>query len=229
VEQSDKPSDTPAVESRRARSARHTRRRILEAAHALFVEQGYAATTVQQIADRADVAWQTVYSVFGNKPAILSAAFDVTVVGDDEPVPMMQRPFVQAIDDEPDPRAKMRLFAGHLRGTLERTAGILSVIESAAGTDTEIAQLWRTLQEQRRYGLGVAAARFREAGILRADLPVDKAADLLWFFSGPWTFRELTTRGWTPDEFETWTAKTLIAQLLPAQPLPEPPTLSRSA
>ena len=210
------PEVKPSVESRRARSARNTRRRILEAAHALFVEQGYAATTIQQIAARADVAWQTVYSVFGNKPAILSAVFDVTVVGDDEPVPMMQRPFVRAIDDEPDPRAKMRIFARHVRETVERTADLYGVIESAAGTDPEIGRLWTTLQEQRRYGLGVAADRFHRAGILRPDLTPERAADLLWFFSGHWTFRELATgRGWTPDEFETWTADTLITQLLP--------------
>jgi AcrR family transcriptional regulator len=210
-----KPPIEPPLESRRARSARNTRRKILDAAHALFVEQGYTATTVQQIAARADVAWQTVYSVFGNKPAILSAVFDVTAVGDDEPVPMMQRPFVQEIEDEPDPRTKMRIFARHIRGVLERTAGILTVIESAAGTDAEIAALWRTLQDQRRYGMGVAAGRFQQGGILRPGLSVEKAADLLWFYGGPWTYRQLTARGWTSDEFEAWTADTLIAQLLP--------------
>ena len=57
---------------------------------------------------------------------------------------------------EPDPRAKMRIFARHLRATGERTSAILSVIESAAGTDPEIAQVWRTLQDQRRYGMGAA-------------------------------------------------------------------------
>lgn len=195
----------------------------MDAAHALFVGQGYAATTIQQIADQADVAWQTVYSVFGNKPAILAAVFDVTVVGDDEPVPMMQRPFVRQIDEEPDPPAKMRIFARHLRATGERTSGILSVIESAAGTDPEIAQVWRTLQDQRRYGMGAAARTFEEAGILRAGLDVDQAADLLWFFSGPWAYRALVAgRGWSPDDFEAWVAETLVSQLLAVTPQRSP-------
>ena len=210
------PEVKPAAESRRARSTRLTRRRILDAAHALFTEQGYAATTVQQIAERADVAWQTVYSVFGNKPAILSAAWDVTVAGDDEPVPVMERPFVQAIAEEPDPRAKMRIFARHLRVTGERTAGILSVIESAAGTDAEIAQVWQTLQDQRRFGMAAAAADFQRFGILRPDLGVDRAADILWFLTGPWAFRQFVgVRGWDPDAFEQWMAETLASQLLP--------------
>ena len=217
------PEVKPAAETRRARSSRLTRRRILDAAHVLFVEQGYAATTIQQIADKADVAWQTVYSVFGNKPAVLSAVFDVTVVGDDEPVPMMQRPFVRQIDEEPDPRAKMRIFAQHLRATGERTSGILSVIESAAGTDPEIAQVWRTLQDQRRYGMGAAARTFDEAGILRDGLNVDQAADLLWFFSGPWAYRALVAgRGWSPRDFEAWVAETLVTQLLRVTPQQTP-------
>jgi AcrR family transcriptional regulator len=217
------PEVKPTAETRRARSARLTRRRILDAAHLLFTEQGYAATTIQQIAEKADVAWQTVYSVFGNKPAVLSAVFDVTVVGDDEPVPMMQRPFVRQIDEEPDPRAKMRIFAGHLRATGERTSAILSVIESAAATDPEIAQVWRTLQDQRRYGMGAAARTFAEADLLRDGLDVDRAADLLWFFSGPWAYRALVAgRGWSPDDFETWVAETLAAQLLSVTPQQSP-------
>ena len=217
------PEVKPAAETRRARSARLTRRRILDAAHALFVEQGYAATTIQQIAEKADVAWQTVYSVFGNKPAVLSAVFDVTVVGDDDPVPMMRRPFIRQIDEEPDPRAKMRIFARHLRATGERTSAILSVIESAAGTDPEIAQVWRTLQDQRRYGMGAAARTFAEAGILRAGLDVDQAADLLWFFSGPWAYRALVAgRDWSPDNFEVWVSETLVTQLLEVTPQQSP-------
>src|SRR6478752_658798 len=140
---------TPAPEGRRQKRARQTRRNILAAAHELFVRQGYARTTIQQIADQADVAWQTVYSVFGNKPAILSAVFDVAVAGDDEPVPVPARPFVQAIKDADDPGEKMRIFARHLRESGIRTAGVLSVIESAATTDPEIAGLWRKLQDQR--------------------------------------------------------------------------------
>ena len=63
----------PASESRRQKKARQTRLRILTAAAELFTRQGYTATTIQQIAEQADVAWQTVYSVFGTKAAILSA------------------------------------------------------------------------------------------------------------------------------------------------------------
>src|SRR5215467_315335 len=164
----DVPGEAPPSEGRRARNAKATRRRILAAAHELFIRDGYSATTVQQIADAADVAWQTVYAVFRTKPAILSALFDVTVVGDDEPVPMLDRPFIKQIAAATDPRDKARIFAAHIRETGSRTAGVVSVLEAAATSDRDIADLWQTLQDQRRYGMGMAVRAFRSEAVLRA-------------------------------------------------------------
>lgn len=210
---------TTAVESRRQKKARQTRRRILTAASELFTRQGYAATTVQQVADQADVAWQTVYSVFGTKPAILSAVFDVAVAGDDEPVPVAGRPFAQAIAQAADPREKAAIFARHLRESAARTAGILSVIESAAPADPEIAALWRTLQDQGLRGMTLAASGFQQQGVLRPGLTVTRAADILWLYVGPWSYRVLVTeRGWTPDEYQTWLTDTLYTQLMNDSP-----------
>jgi TetR/AcrR family transcriptional regulator, regulator of autoinduction and epiphytic fitness len=210
---------TVAGEGRRQKKARQTRRRILTAAAELFTRQGYAATTIQQVADQADVAWQTVYSVFGTKSAILSAVFDVAVAGDDEPAPVAERPFVQAILQAADPREKAGIFARHLRESAARTAGILSVIESAAPADPEIAALWRTLQDQGLRGMILAASGFQQQGVLRPGLTVTRAADILWLYVGPWSYRVLVTeRGWTPDEYQTWLTDTLYTQLMNHSP-----------
>ncbi len=204
-----------AVEGRRQRKARQTRRHILDAAAELFTRQGYTSTTIQQVAEQADVAWQTVYSVFGTKAAILSAVFDVAVAGDDEPIPVAERPFVQAIRDAADPRDKAGIFARHLRESAARTAGVLSVIESAATTDPEIAALWRTLRNQGLRGMTLAAKGFQEQGVLRPGLTVARAADLLWLYVGPWAYRVLVTeRGWTLDEYEAWLGDTLCTQVM---------------
>jgi AcrR family transcriptional regulator len=211
----------PAPEGRRQKRARQTRRSILAAAQELFVRQGYARTTIRQIADQADVAWQTVYAVFGGKPAILSAVFDVAVAGDDEPVAVHQRPFVQALGDADDPRAKARIFARHLRGTSARIAPVLAVIESAATTDPEIARLWQELLDQLLRGMTMAANGFHHQGALRPGLSVARAADLLWFYAGPWAYRALVTgRGWTLDEYEAWIGDTLYTQLMNPQAEP---------
>jgi AcrR family transcriptional regulator len=209
---------TSASGGRRQRRARQTRQRILTAAAELFARQGYAATTMQQIAERADVAWQTVYAVFGTKAAVLSAVFDVAVAGDDELVPVAERPFVQAIRGAADARAKAAIFARHLRESAARTAGVLSVIEAAAATDPEISELWRTLAGQGVRGMTLAATGFRDQGVLRPDLTIARAADILWLYVGPWTYRVLVTeRGWTLDEYEEWLARTLYTQLMAGQ------------
>jgi len=139
----------------------------------------------------------------------------VAVAGDDEPVPVPERPFVQAIAEAGDPRAKARIFACHLREAGERIAGVLSVIESAAATDPEIAGLWRELQDQRLRGMTMAARAFREQGALRPGLSIGRAADILWFYAGPWAYRSFVTgRGWTLDEYEAWIGDTLYHQLM---------------
>lgn len=212
---------TAAAEGRRQRKARQTRRRILAAAAELFTRQGYAATTVQQVAEHADVAWQTVYAVFGTKAAILSAAFDVAVASDDEPVPVADRPFEQAIRQAADPREKAGILARHLRESAARTAGIVSVIESAAPTDPEIAALWRTLQDQGLRGVTLTASSLQQQGVLRPGLTITRAADILWLYIGPWSYRVLVTeRGWNPDEYETWLTDALDTQLMSNSPLP---------
>src|SRR5690242_4957614 len=98
----------------RQEQARHTRAVILDAAAALFVSPGYAATPLTAVAAQAGVAVQTVYKIFGSKKALLSALVDVTVAGDDEPVPLPARDFVADIRAQADPRAKLVRYARHL-------------------------------------------------------------------------------------------------------------------
>jgi TetR/AcrR family transcriptional regulator, regulator of autoinduction and epiphytic fitness len=209
-----------AATGRRARRALETRRRIRAAARELFIAQGYGTTTIRQIADRADVAWQTVYSVFGTKAAILSEVFDVTVAGDDEPIPMAERPFVRQITAARHPRDKARILAAHFRETTARSADIQSVIESAAATDADMAALWDTLMDQLFRGMTMAVTALRQQNALRTDLNLKQAADRLWWYAGPWAYRGLvTTRGWSLDEFENWLAETLYTQLMVPPPV----------
>ena len=199
---------------RRQRQALETRRKIRAAAQDLFERQGYASTTINQIAERADVAWQTVYAVFKNKAAILSEIFDVTVAGDDKPIPMGERQFVRDIANTDDRREKARIFAAHLREANARTAAVQSVIESAASTDADMATLWDSMMRQLTEGMSAAARAFDAQDALRG-VTVQRAADLLWFYAGPWTYRGLVvTKGWTAAAYEAWLTETLFTQLM---------------
>src|SRR5262249_17067595 len=103
----------------------------------------------------------------------------------------------------------------HLRESAARTAGVLSVIESAAATDPEIAALWRTLQDQGLRGMTLAASSFQEQGILRPGLTVTRAADILWLYVGPWPHRcRAPGRGGPLDEYEPGPAGPPHTQLM---------------
>ena len=69
---------------------------------------GYAATTMNAIADEADVAVQTLYAVFGNKRALLTTLINARVAGDDQTGPLRDREDWQAMERETDPHRQSR-------------------------------------------------------------------------------------------------------------------------
>lgn len=66
-------AESEVVLGRRERKKQEQRCRIFEAASALFREKGFEATTVEEIAERADVAKGTVFNYFARKEAFLGA------------------------------------------------------------------------------------------------------------------------------------------------------------
>ncbi len=102
---------------RRQAQARETRQSILDAALELFVASGYAATSIQAIAERAAVAVQTVYAVFGTKRELLRQLIESTITGDDHPLPITERHEAQAVAAEPDGRRRAELDASLSRST----------------------------------------------------------------------------------------------------------------
>src|SRR3954468_17423762 len=104
----------------RAQQARATRGRIIAAAPAQFVRRGYGATLLEQVAEQAGVAVQTVYFHFGNKRTLLKEALDVAAVGDDEPVPLLERPWLTQIQEETDPRRIIERWLVTSRAILDR-------------------------------------------------------------------------------------------------------------
>ena len=123
----------PYEMSNRARQARETRRRIVEAAARLFVRDGYAATSIAAIAGEAEVAVPTVYASLRSKANILRAVVDLTVRGDDEAAPLAARPAWKEMEGEEDPRRRLALFARLHRQIGDREAAVFAQLEAAAG------------------------------------------------------------------------------------------------
>lgn len=201
--------------SRRAEQARATRRRIIECARELFLQQGYAATTLDQIAARAGVAVQTVYFHFGNKRTVLKEVMDVLAVGDDAPVPLLERSWVQQVRDEPDARRALGIWLRNGRIIFGRVAPMLSVVRDAAGADPEMAEQWRTNQHERYLAHRTLAEILAAKKALRSGLTVHNAADIIFTLASPEVYLLLTAeRGWSPAQWQRWLSDTIAQAVL---------------
>src|SRR4051794_10945634 len=121
--------------ARRQPRGRATRARIIAAATRLFVRDGYLATTMAAIAAEAGVAVQSLYLAFGSKLGILSAALDVAIVGDVQPVPLLERLWVRELAALSDGPQAVLLFVGQLRQILERTYPLYAAVRAASASE----------------------------------------------------------------------------------------------
>lgn len=199
----------------RAAQAQATRRAIVDAAARLFVENGYGATTVDAIAEAAGVSRKTVFTSVGGKSETLKLAIDWAIVGDDAPVPMMDRPQVKQTEQEPDARRILAMFASNVRGVGERVSRLHAVLESAAGTDEELHVLAEQLKAQRLIGMRGLAAVIGARQALRPGMTVEDAAHVLWLLNDPHQFHALVVgRGWSAAKYEKWLADALVSLLI---------------
>jgi TetR/AcrR family transcriptional regulator, regulator of autoinduction and epiphytic fitness len=199
--------------ARREAQARETRRAILDAAHDLFVATGYAATTIQVIAERGGVAVQTVYAVFGSKRELLRHLFERTIVGDDDPLPITERTAAQSLAAEPDARRRAELDAAMSRSITERIAPIVRVAAEAAASDPELAAMMDSVKAARRQEM-TAAARIL-AGPDRLRLDEEEAAATLYVLYSPQVADMLIgDYGWSPERYEKWLARMILEAVL---------------
>jgi AcrR family transcriptional regulator len=199
----------------RVAQALETRRRVIDAAARLFARDGYAATTIQGLADEAGVAVQTVYSAFGSKRQVLKELFDTSVVGDTNEVALVARPEWRVWEDEPDPVGRIEAFARAQRLICERAAHVHRILSAAASADAEIADLYRDAERARYADQARLAGALDREDHLPQGLTIERAADIIWTLAGPAIYNDLVgARGWSPPEYENWLASQLRFVLL---------------
>ncbi len=202
----------------RGARTRATRRRITDAATELFVAHGYVATTLEQIAEWAGVAVQTVYFHFGNKRTVLKQAADIAdiaAVGDDEAVPLLDRPWLHQLRAETDPHRIVELWVANSREIHERIAGIMGVVREAAVVDPDMAKQWAVNAHQRATAFRVLAELIDGRDALQPGLSLDDATDIAFAVLSIEVYLLLTTqRGWTPERWQRWTTSALTTTLL---------------
>jgi AcrR family transcriptional regulator len=200
----------------RDQQADETRRRIVAAAKDLLIEKGYSGTTVDAVAKAAGVSLQTVYNSVGGKPVVLKAAYDVMLAGDQDPIPINERPAVVAMRAATDPREALTRYARFAREINARVGPLLWVVlAQAAAGDEDLQEFAATTERERLIGSTGHAKHLATTFGLRPGLTPAAAADIIWTMSSPEVARLLVEqRGWSWTRYEHWLADTLTHALL---------------
>jgi AcrR family transcriptional regulator len=202
--------------SRRKEQAVQTRRQIVEAARELFIARGYAGATIEAIALAAGVAEETVYAAFKNKRTILAKLFEVSLVGDDLPIPLLERQGPQAAMNETDQHRQIELFADDIYEIMSRVAPLFDVMRGAAKTEADIAEMLQNILNARLHGMLAFVRALVKNGPLRKDLTPEMAAETVWTLTSAEVFTLLkTNRGWSAEVHKRWLAESLKRLLLP--------------
>jgi AcrR family transcriptional regulator len=201
----------------RREQAALTRARILEAAHRVFIERGYAGATIPRIASEAGVAVETIYRAAPGKSGLLAAVLETALAGgmDNAELPVEERPAILRVIKERDPVRKLQQYAATQPGVYARAGELLRVLDEAATSIPELAQLRDRYATRRLEGMHQLATQLAEQRTLRAGLSPQRAADILVTVCSRGNYDSLVTeREWSPEDYQDWVADTLVRTLL---------------
>jgi AcrR family transcriptional regulator len=180
-------NDPPARSPGRPRSER-AHRAILQAANELLESEGFAAVTVETIAERAGVSKATIYRWWPNRAAVVMDGF-LSLVSSKVPFPHTGRA-------RADIRIHMRRLAEAFSGKIGRTVAALI---AEGQSDPELAEALRSrwlsvrrAEARKILELGI------ERGELREDLDLEVAVDVLY---GPIYYRMLVGHAPLEEDF----------------------------
>src|SRR5215469_9816113 len=191
--------------SGRREQARARRLAVVLAARDLFGQDGFRLTTIAAIAARAGVSEQAVYKNFGTKAALAKAVFDLVIAGDDEPVPVAERPAQLAIQGEPDARRKIAMIAAGLAERQARSARVQILNRDGRHVDDYLTPVWAKLAEEGLTGMTMLGRHLLETGQLRGGIGLDEVRDVLWNYLAIDSYERLVlTQGWPLERYSRW-------------------------
>jgi AcrR family transcriptional regulator len=202
--------------SGRREQARARRLAVVLAARDLFERDGFRQTTIVNIAAAAGVSAESVYKNFGSKANLAKAVFDLVIAGDDEPVPIAQRPAMQAIRDEPDVRRKIALYVDGLVQRQARSAKVQILIRDGRHVDDALDPVWAKLNEEGLLGMTMLGRHLFDTGQLREGIDLQEVSDVLWNYLAIDTYERLVlVRGWPLERYSRWLAHAMTAAICP--------------
>lgn len=174
---------------------------MLRAARDLFTAQGYADTSVADVARTARVSVDTVYASVGRKPQLLLAVHDMILASADEPLPAVERDYVRRIQEATTVEDKIRRYADALAELLPRTVPLDLALREAGTSDRECRELRESISRRRRANMRLFAADLRSTGQVRPDLDDDQVADVVWSMNSAEFFQLLADAGYRPHQY----------------------------
>jgi AcrR family transcriptional regulator len=212
------PPRRPYDASRRQAEARARQGRVVDAARELFLQRGYGATTIGDIAEAADVSVQSVYAAFESKAGILSRAVETVISGGEAAPPVLEQPAGRAILAEPDLAKRLQSIVHLARLSHERAAALIQLVENARASDPALGALASKIDASLHQDASAFVAAL-PTKTLRRDITRQEAVDLLYMLVAARNWNALMEHcGWTPEQYERWMSDT-IARLLLRQPL----------
>jgi TetR/AcrR family transcriptional regulator of autoinduction and epiphytic fitness len=203
------------VSPTRTERAQNTRTRVIEAATRLFVQQGYATTSMRAIATEAGVSVPTVELLFGTKAQLLHVVIDVAVAGDDEPVPVLRRGWAADAQSAGNLADFLSVVAQVLSEAQARSAGVMLAAYEAAASDPDIQLLIMDRESQRERTTNWIVNGVVDRAALRPELDRARAIDTVWMLMDPVIFNRLTRhRGWSLDRYASWFADSVTRLLV---------------
>jgi AcrR family transcriptional regulator len=199
--------------SSRLAAAQRNRRLIVDACRELLLRDGYRMTTLRDVAARAGVSVETIYKMFGGKPQLVKAVYDVAIADGDDLIPPADRPEMQHLQSIADPAERIRAHARLVTSIHGRLGGLLTVL---AESGAEVEQISQTAESERRVVLAGIVDRLADEGFLTTSLSRKQAAEAYWAVSSAAVYvRLVRDRGWQPEEYADWLTSMIIATLRP--------------
>lgn len=195
--------------TQRSVAAAETRARIHASARTLFIERGFAGTTIREVAEAAGVSQETIYKTFGSKAVLLKAVYDVSLAGDDQAIPLAERPEARAAWEAESPALAARAYAELAMLIAERTDSLLRVLLRSRATDRTLNDFAHTTDQERLAGSRMHVEHWHAAGWVRPDLTLDRASEILWALNSPEPRWLLLDAGWSTHELASWLAETV--------------------
>lgn len=207
-----RPYDARRRRERAMEERAETRRRVIDAARELFLERGYVAATMADIAREAGVALQSVYTVGQSKADLLHLVTDVAVAGDSQEIMLVDRPVYAGIAAEPDPVRQVERLAGLIATTMERLAPVWVTYREAAAVDPKAAGNLLAAHRRRHETFRALVRMVPEEHLRHGH---DCSADTAWAVGSIDVFLLLRTiLGWDRTQYAEWLRDILVSQLV---------------